>query len=193
MDLAPSLAPELRHALQTAAGSERILWSGQPRARRMYGLFGIWFFAIPWTVFSLFWEGMALMPWFASTKTPSDIAWTFGIVMPIFGLPFILIGFAMLGAPFFAMARAGRTVHALTDKRLMTISVVRGTTAVSAVPIDRTGPVQVKINVDGSGSLKVQTGSHVDSDGDRVTDKFEINGVDDVVTLERHLRTLKTF
>ncbi|MFM9977509.1 MAG: hypothetical protein ACKVOP_05610 [Sphingomonadaceae bacterium] len=191
MGPATGLAPELRHALTVAAGGERILWSGQPRAKRLIALFGIWVFAIPWTVFSLFWEAMALMPWFASTNTPSEIAWTFGIVMPIFGLPFILIGFGMLAVPFIAMARAGKTVHALTDKRLLTISVVRGTTGVTAVPIDRTGPVETKINADGSGSLKVQTGSHIDSDGDRITDKFEINGVDDVVTLDRELRALK--
>jgi hypothetical protein len=184
------LSPDLRRALDGAVQGERVLWTGQPQPKRLWPLFGIWLFAVPWTVFALFWESMALMPWFASTKTPSDITWTFGIVMPIFGIPFIVIGFGMLASPFWIMAKAKSTVHALTDKRLLTIVTGRST-KVTEVAINRTGPVETKIGPDGAGSFKVQTGSHMDSDGDRITDRFEFAGIDNVAELERQFRMLK--
>ena len=185
------LPPDLRRALDAALQGERLLWSGQPRGRRMWPLFVVWLFAVPWTAFSLFWESMALLPWWASSKTPDDMRWTFGIVMPLFGLPFIVIGFAMLAAPFWAMAKARSTIHALTDKRLLTIVTGRST-KVKSVAVGRTGPVNITIAPDGSGSFTVQTGSHVDSDGDCVTDKFEISGIDDVAALERQFLSLLT-
>jgi hypothetical protein len=185
-----ALSPDLRRALDCAAQGERILWSGQPKASRMWPLFGIWLFAVPWTAFAIFWESIALMPWAAGTKTPDGITHSFGIIMPLFGLPFVLIGLGMMAAPFWAMAKAKSTVHALTDKRLLTIVTGRST-KVTAVAIDRTGPVETGIGPDGSGSFKVQTGSHIDSDGDRVTDRFEFAGIDNVAELERAFRTLK--
>ena len=185
-----SLPPDLRRALDVAAQGERILWAGQPRAKRLWRLFGIWLFAVPWTAFALFWESMALMLWYPSSKTPSELAWTFGIAMPLFGVPFILVGLGMMAVPFWAMVRAKATVHALTERRLLTVTTGRSTKVI-AVPLDRAGPVETRIAPDGSGSFKVQTGSHVDSEGDRVTDKFEIIGVDDVQSLERQFAMLK--
>lgn len=186
----PVLPPPIRRALDEAAQGERILWAGQPQPRRMWPFFGIWLFAIPWTVFSLFWEGMALSPWFASTKAPDHITWTFGIVMPIFGIPFVVIGLAMMASPFWIMAKAKMTVHALTDKRLLTVTTGR-TTKTNAVAIKNTGSVTTQTAADGSGSFKVTTGSHIDSDGDRITDRFEVVGVDDAAGLAREFRKLR--
>lgn len=185
-----TLPPDLRQALATAARGERIMWAGQPRATRQWPLFGIWLFAVPWTAFSLFWEAMALMPWAAGASTSDDMAKNFTIIMPIFGIPFILIGFAMLSVPFWAMIKARATVHALTDKRLLTIVVGRST-KVTAYGIDRAGPVETTIARDGSGSFKVQTGSHIDSDGERITDRCEFTGIDDVTTLEKQFYALR--
>jgi hypothetical protein len=46
---------------------ERLLWSGRSQPGKLKAAFAIWFFAIPWTAFALFWEAMAFMPWFAGT------------------------------------------------------------------------------------------------------------------------------
>lgn len=179
--LPPALDTALRREL---TAGERLLWSGQPRAARMKAAFGIWLFAIPWTVFALFWESMTLMPWFASTKTPEPIQWTFGIVMPIFGLPFILVGFWMLWQPVRAMRRAKSTVYGLTSRRL--IRLVDGPSRETAsVLLDQIGPIDRSEGRDGWGHLRIQTHSRIDSDGDRQTERFEIIGVPDVARLER--------
>jgi hypothetical protein len=165
---------------------ERLLWSAQPLARRLKGGFGIWVFAIPWTVFALFWESAAFLPWLASSKTPDAMRLTFGIVMPLFGLPFILIGFWMLWKPIQAMRQAGMTVYGLTSRRV--IRIVEGKTrTVASVLLDQIGPIDRSEAADGTGHLHIQTHSHVDSEGDRTTEKFTVLGVPDVARLERLL------
>ena len=186
MTLLPTLAPDDRAVLTAAlTPGERIRWAARPRPSGMLGSFGIYVFAIPWTAFSLFWESMALLPFFASDETtPAVMKYGFGIVFPLFGIPFVLIGFGMLAAPFWAMARAGRTIHAVTDRRLVTI--VRGkSTEVKSAFLDRIGPVERKSRADGRGTIRVQTHSRVDSDGDRITEKIEWIGIPDAVGVER--------
>ncbi len=186
MDSAPPSLPldldaSLRRELVTG---ERILWSAQPRAYRLKGGFGVWLFAVPWTLFALFWESMSLLPWMAETKTPSAITWSFGIIMPIFGLPFIFVGLWMLWQPIGAMRQAGRTLYALTTRRV--IRLVEGRKReLHSVLIEQIGPISRKEARDGTGHLHIQTHSHLDSDGDRTTEKFSVLGVPDVARLER--------
>lgn len=163
---------------------ERIVWSAQPRASRLKRGFGIWLFAIPWTVFALFWESMALLPWASSSNTPDGIKWGFGIVFPLFGLPFIAIGLWMLWQPIRAMRKAGETIYALTDRRLIRVVTGKGR-EVASVMLSQIGPINRRENNDGTGDLSIQTHSRVDSDGDRITEKFEVSGVPDVARLER--------
>lgn len=175
---------ELDTALRRELGAgERILWSAQPIAGKLKAGFGIWLFAIPWTAFALFWEAAALLPW-ASSETPSGIQWSFGIVFPLFGLPFILIGLWMLWMPIKAMRNAGSTAYGLTNRRL--IRMVAGSRReVASVLLDQIGPINRDESNDGTGNLRIQTHSRVDSDGDRLTEKFEVLGVPDVAKLEQ--------
>jgi hypothetical protein len=176
-----ALEAELRRELATG---ERVLWSGQPLAKRLKGGFGIWLFAVPWTLFALFWESMALLPWSASTKTPDGITWTFGIIMPIFGLPFIAIGLWMLWTPIRAMRQAGQTLYALTDRRI--VRLVSGRKReLHSVLLDQIGPINRSELPDGTGHLRIETHSTTDSDGDRRTERFEVLGVPGVARLER--------
>lgn len=98
---------------------EHILWSGKPLSNKIFRLaFAIYFFAIPWTAFALFWESMALGVLFsvlqkAERNTPLIV----GIIFPLFGLPFIAIGFWMMSQPFTLRRKARNTVYALTNKR----------------------------------------------------------------------------
>ena len=177
----PELDAILRRELMTG---ERIVWNGQPNPRKLYAAFAIWLFAIPWTAFALFWEAMALlMLWGGTTKTPAVITWSFGIVFPLFGLPFIIIGFYMLAMPFKAIAKAKRTVFALTDRRVLRVTAGQ-TREAESVMLGQIGPISVKVGSDGYGTLRIQTGISIDSDGDRVTERFEIAGVPDVSRLE---------
>lgn len=162
---------------------EHILWSGQPAPKRMLSGFALWGFAVPWTAFALFWEALALMPWFAA-KTPTWAQWSFGIAMPLFGLPFIAIGAWMLWQPIRAMRKARDTLYVLTDRRLIRLVAGRRTEQTS-IFLDRIGPIEKSEGRDGWGSVKVQTHSRVDSDGDRITERFEMTAVPDVARLHR--------
>ena len=176
-----ALDQSLRRALVTG---EQLLWRAQPRARGLLGGFWIWVFAIPWTLFSLGWEAAAFLPWLAETKTPDAMRLSFGIVFPLFGLPFILIGLWMLWTPIRAMRQAKLTVYGLTNRRLLRLVEGRKR-EVSSVLLDQIGPLTRHEKADGSGHLSIQTHSRVDSDGDRITEKFDIWGVPGVAQLER--------
>ena len=176
----PALAALLRRELMAG---EHVLWSEQPASTRMLAGFAMWGFAVPWTAFALFWEGMALMPWFAP-HTPSWMQWSFGIAMPLFGLPFIAVGLWMLWQPVRAMRKARDTLYVLTDRR--PIRLVAGDPCEQvSVFVDRIGPIEKSERRDGWGSIRVQTHSRIDSDGDRVTERFEIAAVPDVARLHR--------
>lgn len=173
----PPLTADARARLgsELAAG-ERLLWSAQPRARHQLGAFGIWVFAIPWTVFALVWESFAIMPWFAATRAPDAVAWGMGIAFPLFGLPFILVGLYMLLAPFRAIGTARRTIFAITDRRIIAVTG-RAAHHVKSVPVTSIGPIDRTDHRSGYGRLSIQTHSRFDSDGDRITDRFVMQGI----------------
>ena len=114
----------------------------------------------------------------------NSMDWGFSIVFPLFGLPFVVIGFVMLSVPFWGMRKARRTQHAVTSQRLITVSTGRRTEVCSAF-LDRIGPIERSEGKDGWGSIKVQTHSRIDSDGDRITERFEMTGIPDVAKVER--------
>jgi hypothetical protein len=171
----------LRRELTTG---ERLLWSAQPRGKRLIAGLAIWIFAIPWTAFALFWETMAFLPWAGETHTPDSVRLSFGIIMPLFGIPFVLIGFWMLWKPIAAMRQAKSTVYALTDRRLFRLVGGRNK-KLETVLLNQIGPMDRSESADGWGNLRIQTHSRVDSDGDRITERFEVLGVPDIARLER--------
>lgn len=151
----PPLSMTLDQALRRElTAGEHVLWSAQPRAARLKAGFWIWAFAIPWTVFALFWEAMALLPWAAETHTPAGMRLTFGIIMPIFGLPFIMVGFWMLWTPVAAMRKAKSTAYALTNRRLIRL-VDAGRRETTSVLLDQIGPIDRSERADGWGNLRV--------------------------------------
>jgi hypothetical protein len=97
---------------------ERLLWAGQPRPGRFARL--AWLdviFGIPWTLTMI-----ALLAFLIYTNLqdapraqPAAPRWA-GLVVLI---PFLLIGFAHLSAPYWAKRRARRTVYAITDRRVI--------------------------------------------------------------------------
>lgn len=162
---------------------EHLVWHARPDPRRFNAPFVIWLFAVPWTAFSLFWEAMALMPLLGGGHTPSAVRYSFGIVFPIFGLPFVAIGLGMMGAPFWAKRMMARTIFGLTDRRVLRVTAARKR-KVKSVMIDQMGPIDVASGSDGWGSLRIETGSRLDAEGERVTTQFEVDCVPDVARLE---------
>lgn len=163
---------------------EVLRWSARPDHRRMVAVFGIWLFAVPWTMFALFWEAMALLPWLASSHTPAGIRLSFGVVMPLFGLPFIAVGAGLMATPLLARRAAAHTIYGLTDQRVLKVTALPRRREASSVRLDQCGPLRVRADARGFGTLAITTGTRIDSDGDRVTERFEIGPVADVSRLE---------
>ena len=144
------------------APGERVRYAEQPVAS--YGTvraFGMWLFAVPWTAFSVFWTVMA------AGAAGEMGGW--GIVFPLWGLPFVCIGLAMLSAPWWTWRGARRTLYVVTDRRAVVFTAVglRDLRVQSFVP-DALGDTRRVERPDGSGDLIFSETGYRDSDGDVV-------------------------
>jgi len=111
------LPPELDSRVRSELNrGERLLWVGQPRPGRFMRMaIPIVLFGLPWTAFSIFWMvGASGLLFGGFGKGPPG---AFRVLFPLFGLPFVLIGLAMLSSPFWLRRKAKRTCYALTDRR----------------------------------------------------------------------------
>ena len=145
------------------APGERVRYAEQPVAGHdAVRAFGMWLFAVPWTAFSVFWTVMA-----ASAAGEMD-GW--GIIFPLWGLPFVCIGLAMLSSPWWAWRTARRTLYVVTDRRAVVFSAsgLRGVAVRSFAP-DALRDTRRVERPDGSGDLIFAETGHRDSDGDLVT------------------------
>ncbi len=181
---AARLERELRRDL---AVGEDVLWLAMPDPNRLNIAFGMYLFAVPWTAFSLLWTGIALAAYLSSFGQANvGLAPWWGWVFPLWGTPFIAVGVFMLRQPFIVRADAAHMVHALTNRRLVTLTHRKDRT-VKSVELSKLGPITLKERGDGAGDLSVETGSSTDSDGDRTTDRFQITGVPNVAGLHQLL------
>lgn len=179
MDSAPGqdgLDLALRRELETG---EFVRWQGRPISRIRLSEFTIWVFAVPWTAFALFWTFMAYV---AVDSMKSGWGWAF----PIFGLPFICVGFGMLSKPFWPLYLARRTLFAITHQRVIRLRLSRKLDVLS-LPANAIGVMQRTENRDGSGTLRILMRKWRDSDGDAQTEWFELGEVADILRVEKQL------
>lgn len=95
---------------------EQIIWSSRPNPKAFARAgCGIFVFAIPWTAFAVFWTVTASGMTFWGPNSGLGSFNLFGL----FGLPFVLIGFAMLSSPVWLRRKAGRSIYAVTDRRAL--------------------------------------------------------------------------
>jgi hypothetical protein len=105
--------------------NESIRWMGQPSSHSFpwLSLFPF-FFGVFWTAFSVFWIGIAsgigdLVEGFRGFDQLEGER----LMFALFGVPFLLIGLAMLTAPFWIMRwikrTAERTVYVITNERVI--------------------------------------------------------------------------
>lgn len=190
MNIGRTISTDLRKYIDKELRGERLLWAGQPDPKIAWkSLIGIWLFAIPWTAFALFWETMAIGGWISGT-TKGMHGWA-GLVMVLFGVPFVAIGLGMMAGPFWAARTARNSIYVLTDQRLVYLTERRG-----GVNIKSTWPKDIhslskSVNNDGKGSLKISYGSKRDSEGDLVEKSETVAGVGNIDELERLLREIK--
>jgi hypothetical protein len=178
---------------------EKLVWAERPDVRiAVLMSFGIWLFAIPWTAFALFWEGMVAGPLIAdllgyevaNIKPSGNVGQGMIWVMALFGLPFVLIGFGMLLAPLWVFRKGRQTLYVLTNKRIAILQGSRTITIVSVRP-EEIVSVSRKEGPDGRGTLILHQGATRDSDGDRQERKTDIGVVNDVRRLEQMVLALK--
>ena len=177
------LPAPLRNAVgEELSAGERLLWTGQPDAAPLArAALPAVFFGIPWTLFSLFWVAMAFRG--VSDGTPG-LSWLF----PLFGVPFVLIGFAMLGSPFWAARTARDTAYAITNRRVLTITMNGKTRKVDQWVPQNASDLERMEKADGTGDLTLLKRMGRDSDGDACVDKKTLSGIPDVRAVERLVR-----
>jgi hypothetical protein len=121
---------------------ENLHWVGQPGMTFFLGIsaFAPCLFAIPWTGFAVFWMYSA-----ARTGAP--------LFFVLFGLPFVLVGLAMLGSPLFTRRSLKNTVYAITDRRAIIIVKSFFSTKVVSVGPDELAGLQRKERANGTGDI----------------------------------------
>jgi len=104
---------------------ERLIWEAQPipaiyaRSAWPIAIFGLFFGG-----FAAFWIAAAGgMLWFSDGPKPRET----GVVaifncFPLFGLPFLLVGLAMITAPIWMRRMAARVVYGVTSRRAISCS-----------------------------------------------------------------------
>src|SRR5262249_20816228 len=146
-------------------------------------------FAVPWTAFSLFWESMAILALFGalSPENMPNPAWS-AILLPLFGLPFLAIGFYMMATPFIAYTKALETVYAITSQRALTVTGKRNQEVLSYAMKDISEHVEIKRKHDGSGHLYFSFKRKFDSDGDPYVERKGFEHIANVKEAEMRLR-----
>lgn len=163
---------------------ERVVFAEQPlAARRVLRAFALWIFAVPWTAFSAFWTAAA------ASGVSSWLSWQ--VLFPLWGVPFVAIGVAMLSAPAWAWRGARRSLYVVTDRRAVLFESQGGRAiGVRAFPPEALGDPRRVERPDGSGDLLFAQTTTRDSDGDRITTSVGFTGVADVKEAARAVAAL---
>ncbi len=129
---------------------EKLIWADRPVdmgsfRRKKYGmaLFGVLFFG-----FALFWTAAASGMLFGQGGTGSVVDFIF----PLFGLPFIVVGFGMLTSPIWATFQGRRTLYALSDQRAL-VSVGGLKRSINSWPLDEIDEVSRTDSASGNGDV----------------------------------------
>lgn len=156
---------------------ETVLWKSAPIARRhLLAALPVFVFAIPWTAFAIFWMTMASRG---------------SVVFALFGLPFVGIGLAMLGSPWWAAYRARKIGYAITTDRVLLITPGwGGSVAVKSFAAGELGDLERVQRADGSGDLILQREWVRGSKGRQVERKTGFIGIPAVRDVQTRLEEM---
>ena len=168
---------------------ERIVWVGQPIPGRFARKsIGIVLFGIPCTAISVFWMIAAAS---MSTQDRDGAQGFFDFFFPLCGLPFLLLGMAMLSSPCWLRRKARRTAYVITDQRALILHP-RGwrRLALRSFDPEHLTTLRRRQNRDGSGDVIFARKWISDPESNRFAHIgfFAIANVKDV---ENHIRELK--
>ncbi len=103
-------------------------------------------FSLIWGGFAIFWETMAL-------GIPNEAAGAVGIVFPLFGIPFVLIGLYMIFGRFiYDSKKRAKTIYGLTNQRVIIISGIWGK-SVKSLNLRNLSDVSLSEKSDKSGTI----------------------------------------
>lgn len=163
---------------------ETIIWADTPLARFLTAKStGIFVFAIPWTLFSLFWMAGASGFKIPKFDGPGDF-------FPLFGVPFLLIGIAMLCYPVQNYRNAFRTCYLLTNRRALTFEREWGRTVVRSFTPRQLTVVYRKQALDGSGDVIFNAKRWKDNDGASHSEEIGFISIAGVQEVERKLKAM---
>jgi hypothetical protein len=101
---------------------ETLSWAGQPKQGILFRSSDVFLipFSLMWGGFAIFWEfGAVFGISHAGNKVPTPI----GIIFPLFGIPFVIIGLYFIFGRFIVDAKhRTNTYYGLTDQRIIIVS-----------------------------------------------------------------------
>ena len=147
---------QLRAQSELESG-ESLSWAGTADpGRSALGALPVAFFGIPFAGFALFWMSQAFRATAIMNKSAHN-AFTSGFaIFPLFGIPFLFIGLAIVLAPFRVFLKAKSTVYAVTNRRVMVITGSKSRSVKSYTPAD-IASVEHRERPDGSGDIVLMT------------------------------------
>lgn len=157
---------------------ERLLWSGTPApgvaaARALPASF----IGIPFVAFACFWIWSA----WSMTSRSAGMPWS---LFPLFGIPFVVVGLGVMGAPLWTWLAAGKTVYALTDKRAL---IIVGGGVQSFAPSD-INEISRSERADGTGSVFFASRTMTGSRGFTRQLRIGFEGIPEVRNVEHLIR-----
>jgi hypothetical protein len=171
---------QLKTAIENALRpDEEVVWAGRPDPWvTLKSSWPLFLFAIPWTLFSLAWEAAAIYGVFHSNSA-EGAPWFIIIIFPLFGIPFVLVGFGMLFSPYFAYKNAERTVHVVTGGRVFSVTLKWpfGGQKIVSFDGDMIKHVELDLADDSSGDVKIVFGYTTGGEDDRHENKFIFQGI----------------
>jgi hypothetical protein len=146
---------------------------------------------IPFAGFALFWITQAYHATSTMSKSSSN-AFTNGFrVFPLFGLPFLFVGLGVILAPLWAFLKAGSTVYAVTNQRVMIITGDSSRSVKSYTPADIVS-VEHRERPDGSGDIAILTTGTTRTNNSVSQIKVALVGIPNVKQVAQQVMTLHT-
>ncbi len=189
MILLEDISYELREVVNAELDpGETLQWVAQPRPGRMLlKSLPIVLFGIPWTAFAIFWTWGAA----GGVSEAQDNGGPGGLsFFPLFGIPFILIGLAMLSSPLFTIRKTRKTVYIITDRRAILFEGGWGMKVRSFRP-EQLMNLERKQRSDGSGDIILEKRVSYDNDNKRQLTEVGFFGIENVKEVEDMLESLQ--
>ncbi len=105
-------------------------------------------------LFAIFWTSAALFGTAAAAEFQIPDFRNIDNVLPLFGVPFILIGLAMFTSPLWTYLKVRQTVYLITDRRAITFEGIRSIT-IRSFPPEKLANVYRRERRDGSGDIVI--------------------------------------